>query len=43
MVTSGGLSGLYRIPVQVLELDGRKVILPPEAGSLGAARAERAE
>jgi ABC-type Mn2+/Zn2+ transport system ATPase subunit len=43
MVNSQALTGLYRMEVQVVELDGRKVILPPASGSRSAPPVERAE
>lgn len=43
MVTTEALSGLYGMPVQVLNLDGRRVILAPEAGSQVEPGVERAK
>jgi ABC-type Mn2+/Zn2+ transport system ATPase subunit len=43
MVTTEALSALYQMQVQVISLDGRRVILPPEAGSHVAPGVERAQ
>jgi ABC-type Mn2+/Zn2+ transport system ATPase subunit len=42
MVTSRALTGLYGMEVHVLEVEGRKVILPPLSGSREAPGLERA-
>jgi ABC-type Mn2+/Zn2+ transport system ATPase subunit len=43
MVSTEALSALYRMQVRVFDVDGRKVILPPEAGSRVAPGVERAQ